>query len=111
MAALLADNRTLSLGPASVAGWFVRHGKAVRLAWAGAPSLVGLGAVYPVDEKDRPAVAAFLDVLRAGAAHAVPGTRLPSPAPAAPAAPVAPAGRTGAKAKRAPRSGSPTGIS
>jgi molybdate transport repressor ModE-like protein len=114
VAALLADNRTLSLGPASVAGWFVRHGKAVRLAWAGAPSLVGLGAVYPVDEKDRPAVAAFLDMLRAGAAQAVPGTRLPSPvaaAPAAPVAPVAPAGPTGAKAKRAPRSGSPAGIS
>jgi molybdate transport repressor ModE-like protein len=71
--ALLGDDRTVTLGPASLSDHYIRQGQAVRLAIRTRLPLAGLGAVYQVASRSDPALAAFLGVLRTSTG-AVPGT-------------------------------------
>jgi molybdate transport repressor ModE-like protein len=61
---MLSDNRTLTLGPASVADWFVRQGLAITLPLPVSMPLGRLGAVYPAGTEREPALAAVLGLLR-----------------------------------------------
>jgi DNA-binding transcriptional LysR family regulator len=63
--ALLADNRTLTLGPASTANWYLQRGLATRLRVEMPLPLEDLGVVYPVESAGEPGTAALLSLLRA----------------------------------------------
>lgn len=63
--ALLADNRTLTLGPATTASWYLQRGLACRLRLAMPLPLDDLGIVHPVESAGEPATAALLSLLRA----------------------------------------------
>lgn len=64
--AVLGDNRSVTLGPASLAESYIRQRLVVRLAIPTKLPLAGLAAVYPAAARDEPALAAFLDMLRTG---------------------------------------------
>ncbi len=62
---LLADNSTVTLGPASVAEWYVRRGLVARLALNRTLPIDGLGAVHPAGAEQAEATAAMLQLLQA----------------------------------------------
>lgn len=62
---ILADNRTITIGPASTAGWFIRHGLGARLAVDRRFPLEDLGVIHAAAEADDPPIAACLGLLRA----------------------------------------------
>jgi DNA-binding transcriptional LysR family regulator len=61
---VLADQRTLTLGPISAAEPYIRQGLVTRLRLPRGLPLAELGAVYPAASRDEPALAAFLGALR-----------------------------------------------
>lgn len=63
--ALLADNRTITLGPATTANWYLQRGLASRLRVDMNLPLEDLGVVYPLDATGRPGMAELLNLLRA----------------------------------------------
>jgi DNA-binding transcriptional LysR family regulator len=63
--ALLADNRTITLGPGTTANWYVQRGLASRLRVEMHLPLEDLGVVYPVETAERPGTAELLNLLRA----------------------------------------------
>jgi DNA-binding transcriptional LysR family regulator len=63
--ALLADNRTITLGPATTANWYLQRGLASRLRVEMNLPLEDLGVVYPLDATGRPGMAELLNLLRA----------------------------------------------
>lgn len=68
--AVLGDDRTVVLGPSSLAQAYMRHGLVVQLALRAPLPIDGLGAVYPVASRNEPSLVAFLDALRASADRA-----------------------------------------
>lgn len=66
--ALLRDDRTVTLAPASIADWYVEQGLVVRLPVTTRFPLPGLGILYPAASRDQPATAAFVEALRSGQA-------------------------------------------
>lgn len=61
---VLADNRTVVLGPASAATWYIQLGLAVQLKLDARFPIPGLGVVYPASAVNEPVTAALLDALR-----------------------------------------------
>jgi molybdate transport repressor ModE-like protein len=62
--ALLTDNRTVAMGPASLALPYIREGRLVQLAVEARLPIEGLGAVYPQAMQAQPALQALLHLLR-----------------------------------------------
>lgn len=61
---VLEDNRTVALGPFSVAEWYLRRGLVTRLAVDRSLPMEGLGAVFPAEAEQQATTAAMLYWLR-----------------------------------------------
>ena len=62
--ALLADNRTLTLGPATTASWYLQRGLATQLRVEARLTLPDLGVIYPAEAASAPGTAALLSLLQ-----------------------------------------------
>lgn len=63
--ALLKDNLTLTLGPATIANWYISRGLAVGLRTGWQLPLADLGIIYPRESGENSGLVALLNLLRA----------------------------------------------